>query len=137
MAWRRIAPYLALGLVALLIGALLLIDGPEAGAGTFPIRIDGPDGPIWNGSVDADPASPYTVLLAAADRGGFSVDATEYPNGVFVEAIDGHRWKGAGGWCYAVWFEGAWSHPVMSADAWGLQDGDAVWWHYEVDGCPD
>jgi hypothetical protein len=132
-AWiGAVAGLLALGAIA----TAVWVDGPEASSGTFAVRVDGPDGLIWNGTVHADEATAYTVLLEAGRQGGFAVVASGTGDMVFVEAIAGYHYQGAGGWCYAVWTDDAWVHPVLGANGWGLSDGDAVWWHYEDAGCP-
>lgn len=126
-----------LGLAA--AAALLLVamawQAPASGSGRIEVRVDGPDGAIWNGTVEVTDATVLSALLAAADAGAFAVKVSGTGDQAFVVAIAGHANEGLGGWCYAVWDDG-WVHPPVSAGAWGLEDGALVWWQYLPEGCP-
>lgn len=132
---RRLLAVIALAVA----GALLFLaagwDAPAGGSGTVALLVEGPDGVIWNGTVDVTDATPFRALQAASVAGDFAVDSTGSGDQVFVSSIAGHANEGVGGWCYAVWDDG-WFHPPVSAGAWGLEDGARVWWHYEAEGCP-
>lgn len=122
--------YVALAAVVVLAWALWP-DAPPDQSVEVSMRVEGPEGVIWNGT--ALGATPVAALLDAANS--FEVVAVGSGAQAFVTAIDGHRNEGAGGWCYAVWQDG-WFHPVVGAGVWELQEGDRLWWHYVPEGCP-
>lgn len=69
-----------------------------------------------------------TFLLEAADRRGFEVEYTLWPElGALVTAIQGVR-DGQDGLWWQYWVNGVYAD--MGADRYVLRDGDAVlWWH--------
>lgn len=125
---------LGAGTAALLGSVDETADGGAGGA--YPARITGPDGDLWNGTVElvAGAATAHDALLAA----GLAVDVEEHagyrPCGTYVTAVGGHAEGGGpggrGGWVYEVLRDGAWQRPTVGACAFPLQSGDAVWWRY-------
>lgn len=129
--------WLPIALLGVLVGAglVLLLQSADGESGTFPVQIVGPDQVIFDGNVSATDASALDVLLAAGRAGGFEVDVTGTGSQAFVRAIDAIKNDGRGGWCYSVWVD-EWVYPVMSAGAFGLENGQPSRWVYRVDGCP-
>lgn len=133
---------------ALLVGVLVLVGGGAAlvlqslqagdgDAGTYPVRITGPDGDLWNGTVSVVQGTAYGALLAAADAAGLEVQTVAYPGyapcGLYVDGIGGHSADGGSGWVYEVRRGGEWLRPMVGACGFPLVEGDEVWWRY-VDG---
>lgn len=134
--------------LAVLAVAVLLLGGAtalvlqslqpgEGTAGTYAVRITGPDGDLWNGTVeveDVGEATAHGALLAAADAGGLAVGTVDYPGyapcGRYVDRIGDHAARGDGGWVYEVRRDGAWQRPAVGACAFALEVGDEVWWRY-------
>lgn len=128
---RTVAAYILLA--ALLATTLALLERPAAldAPGEFPVQVEGPDGPIWNGTLTVPHPTPLGALLAAADAGGFTVEVRGTGPSAYVVGVDDHReGDGGAGWCYAVQRGATWSHPALGADAFSLRDGDRVRWHY-------
>lgn len=128
---RTVAAYILLAV--LLAATLALLERPAAldAPGEYPVTVDGPDGTIWNGTVQVADPTPLGALLAAADAGDFTVEVRGSGPSAYVVGVDGHReGSGGAGWCYAIERGGAWSHPSVGADVYGLREGEAVRWHY-------
>lgn len=123
---------LALALVAGAVALAALRAPEEAGAARVRVLVEGPSSVIWNGTLDAENGTALSVLLAAADAGGFAVEKRTYPYGSYVVAIDGHRARGTAGWVYAVERDGERREGDRAADRTSVQDGDLVaWWWTE------
>lgn len=131
----------ALAVVALLLGGatVLVLRGVEPGdgdSGTYPVRVTGPDGDLWNGTVALENATAHAALLAAAEAGGFDVEVRRQrgyePCDLYVQRVGPHGEGGAGGagWVYEVRRDGDWQRPVVGACAFPLHEGDEVWWRY-------
>lgn len=103
----------------------------EGASGTYGIDIVGPHGSLFSGELQVENATALSVLLAAAERGGFEVELEEFPGmGAYVRAIGGHRAEGASGWVYEVWRDGAWASGDRSAAWHPLREGDALRWKW-------
>ena len=132
----RLLPFAALlGAMALLV-MLFVWPGDAPAAGTFSVTVEGPEGVLWSGNATAEAATAKSLLLAAAEQGGFEVEATGRGDGWFVVAIDGVRNEGAGGWCFAFGQPGEWRYPASGAARAAPEPGESVWWVYRPDGCP-
>lgn len=124
--------------VVLLGGATaLVLQGLEAGDGatdTYAVRITGPHGDLWNGTVQVADATAHDALLAAADRAGLDVHVVQYqtypPCGLYVDRIGPHGADDDGGWVYEVLRGGEWQRPMVGACGFPLEAGDEVWWRY-------
>lgn len=129
---------LLLVLVGLTVGTTALVLrslGPEpTGSSDHSLLVLGPDGPLWNGTVHADPATPYQALLAAAEAGGLDVHTRHYPGyapcELYVDRINDHQEGPDGGWIYEIRQGGAWKRPAVGACAYSLEPGDAIRWRY-------
>jgi hypothetical protein len=126
---------LAAGLAAVVGAALFFFASQERAAGAsgeFPVLVQGPDGVLFNATVQVDDADPLRVLLAAADAGHFTVDVVEYSGygdcGSYVESISGHEASGNAGWVYEILRPDGWWRPPTSSGCQPLDDGQAVRW---------
>ncbi len=117
----------------IVLGAIFW-PAPPASEGAFPVIVVGPDGEIFNGTVNAK-GTADRVLLAAADAGGFAVQATGRADSFFVTSIDGHDNQADGGWCFEA-MESGWVFPQVGAGGYRLDDGQATRWSYHPGGCP-
>jgi hypothetical protein len=107
-------------------------------AGAYSIRVIGPAGSIYDGTVEAL-GNPLAVLLEAGAKGNFTVEVRSYGifgnrecDGHYVESVAGHRSHGASGWVYRIHraATGAWESPAESAACPALAPGDAVEWNW-------
>ncbi len=133
----------ALTLIALLtIGTVLLLQtAPEqtGASGTFTVSILAPDSTLYNGTITAQNATAYSVLVAATTEAGLRLDVHENPAyqpcGIYVRAIGGFAEgdQNGGGWEYWIYRNGAWlPRAAVGACAFPLQDGDHVQWKFRT-----
>lgn len=120
----------SVGLVAVLVS---LDAGSPAEPGQIPVTVVFPGG-VMHGNYTLVEATAFSALQAMAQDHGWRLDVEGSGERLFVVGIDGVANQGAGGWCYAVW-DGGFVQPSYSAALAGLQDGQAVRWSYEPDGC--
>ncbi len=120
-----------------MIGVLLVsVDLESNGEPGIPPRsepvvvIDGPDGPIWSGTVVSEPGTAFHALMAAAELGDFAVVWSGVDGARYVSSIAGHA-EGSGGWCVQV--DGQDSH--LSVDRFPAGDGQTVRWYWTDGQC--
>lgn len=95
-------------------------------APAFDVRITGPQGNIFQGTVVSTPATALGALDEAAKAGGFLYVVRDTSLGLFVESIAGIGPSGSKGWMYAV--NGV--KPSVGAALYILQNEDRVIWFY-------
>lgn len=129
---RRIVASALLGLAFIAMMQFALPDAaPVPAMATASLRVDGPDGVIWDGTVQAQPGSAFHALLDGAERGGFVVEWSRSLGSVYVSSIAGHGDAGGGGWCVQV--NGA--DSPRSVDRFPVQDGQHVRWYWTDGQC--
>lgn len=135
MQWRRA---LSITVAVLAFGAMVWLasyaSAPTSAASAHAVQVTGPEGPIWNGTVNG--TTPLEVLHGAAAAGDFDVAVRGSGASAYVVAIDGHE-EGAGGWCFLVGDAHGWSLPGVGAGAYGLDADEAVWWTWTDGRCED
>lgn len=102
---------------------------PDMESVTAPVRVEGPDGLIWNGTVQA-PGTAFHVLVAASEAGDFPVEWSGPEGQRFVHTIDGIDSRN-GGWCVQV--DGADSPTFVERHT--VRDGQSVRWYWVPDNC--
>lgn len=128
-------------LVALsLLGALLGGAGAlawwsqsavQGDSAAFAVEIVGPDGVLFEGTVQVENATALSALQAAAARAGLELTLEEYPGmGTYVRAIGPHRAAGPTGWVYEVREESGWVSGDRSAAHRPLRAGEALRWSW-------
>lgn len=132
---------LAAGLLALLVGGSVALAAwqlaPAVGdAAPHRVEIVGPDGvALFEGDVQVESASALTLLRAAADKAGLTLEIEEYPGmGAYVRAVGPHRASGPSGWIYEVEKEGRWVGGDRSAAHYPLAEGEALRWKWVGEG---
>ncbi|MFC3750224.1 S-layer homology domain-containing protein [Paenibacillus sp. GCM10012306] len=95
------------------------------------IAIEGPEGPLASGTVDA--TSPLQALRKLAQTSNLSLDVTNSPMGEYVSAIkeiEAGQYGGWDGWFYAVKKDGGWTLPNVGAADYLLQSGEQILFYY-------
>lgn len=99
------------------------------------VHVVGPTGGLHNGTVVVEDATELKVLLALADREGFTVvwDDLQGCSFDYVRGVAGYNESSTGGWNFYVRHDGRgstqdWVWQARSASCPGLRSGDAVLW---------
>lgn len=124
-----------LALTALLLAGLALaaqawrLDDAALGAGEVGVRVVGPEGSLYDGTVNLENGTAHSALVEASRQGGFEVTTKRYPGlGLYVESIGGYRASGSAGWTYAVEREGETVEGDRAADRFPVAPGERVHW---------
>jgi len=134
----RLLPFVLLAaLAAVAVGLAAWTPGDkETGAAHVAVEVTGPDGVLFQGTVEAGSPTALGALRAAAEAAGLAVETRAYSGlgsgcrGVYVEQVGPYRAEGSAGWVYEVRDAGqdAWRRPMHSAACEGLDHGNAVRW---------
>lgn len=123
-------------LLALLVGGAGALAwwgtrATEGAPGFHEVFIEGPDGPLYAGTVHVADPTALGALLAAAAEAGLEVERDDYGGmGTYIRSVGGHRAHGATGWVYEIRRDGEWIHGDRSAEYYALHEGDAVRWRW-------
>lgn len=103
----------------------------ELGLSRIEVQVEGPYGPIAQGEARGDKALDALVQLLEAERVAYEKEV--YSFGTLVTTVDGIEQGmlgGYDGWYYAVKRGGEWIFPAVGIDAFDLEQGDELLFHY-------
>ncbi|OBZ08821.1 hypothetical protein A8L34_21920 [Bacillus sp. FJAT-27264] len=95
------------------------------------LTIEGPEGPIAQGAVQAPTA--LKALEKFANSNNIPLKITDAGWGKYVDAINGisqKKYGGYDGWLFAINKYGKWSYPNVGAEDYELQPGEQVLFYY-------
>ncbi|NUU63437.1 DUF4430 domain-containing protein [Paenibacillus agri] len=95
------------------------------------ITIEGPEGSVASGTVDA--TSPLQALRKLSQSNNIPLEVTGSAWGEYVSAInkiEAGKYHGYDGWMYAVKKDGHWTSPNTGAGAYLLQSGEEIVFYY-------